>query len=977
MLKFLLFLIAFAITSPLFCRDSIFIKEINTSFVLDNKKSINRYLCLTDSLSDTAIFENIKILRTYLKRGIETSERLKYDKGIFEFIVRYMNIDDYSDMADTLYILQAIELAKSDLIGFDEKTSNKEIYHLYSQLGLKYMYEEEYYLAIKNFEKSIEYAKVSNLHYTTDLSKINLIYELLAYDDEELEYYMKSLIIVKEDIGKSPPDFFATYELQNANMGLARLYSEFGQVDSSFYYAAECLENMESLESFLKQDTSLTYAQKYTVKRSLFRNFLALFEIQDKGIKLSLSPSEILEKIALYKIADDFHTLKFQTMQLRLAIAENNIQQSKRLFEQIAQDIIEDNKELCSKYYELIGDYNKALNYQRAFGEDERNRLTSLGKKQINFIHAEFNAEEREAKIITLKREALLNIKQNEGLTVGLFLIIGLLFFVVYHLILRTKQRTLLEKDVKNKEVIIKQGKKLSKIRGIQERMYANISHELRTPLTLIKGNLNQITVNAESKIFVEKALAQSKDLEMMITQIMDLSKAETKGLILNCNRFYIEDLLAYLKHTFYITAQVKDIQVELDLSQNVQTEIVTDIEKLTTILKNLFSNALKFTSPGGKLSIRSTVENQTLTIKVQDTGRGIAASDLPHVFDRYYQSLELNLASEGGFGIGLAICKEYIDFIKGTISVESEMGIGSTFTITVPLRLEKCKKSGWYAFPAKLPQSNTISLNSGGLPQGEFILIVEDNIEMSEYIKGLLDKSFDVVVAHNGREAIKILERSKPILIISDLMMPIMDGMKMISQIKLRADWAVIPILILTAKDNVLSELKAIRIGVDSYVTKPFDDDELLANIHNILDFAEKRGNALISAREDKDTGSISTIQTSVDSTISESDRIWLKKLEEKITPIISDYDLNIEKIAEVLSMSTTHINRKMKEATGLTPKKYVTELRLLAARKLLENRIHDSVKVVAYTVGFKSYKTFSRNFKNRFGKYPSEYLD
>lgn len=388
---------------------------------------------------------------------------------------------------------------------------------------------------------------------------------------------------------------------------------------------------------------------------------------------------------------------------------------------------------------------------------------------------------------------------------------------------------------------------------------------------------------------------------------------------------------------------------------------IKLDKEKLEIILNNLISNAVKFTPKGGSVTVRVYDNKNEILISVHDTGVGIQPDELPLIFDRFYQASNTDKIQTGGTGIGLALSLELSKLMKGTITVESIPSKGSCFTLKIP-RNEVL--GGFIPVPETdvyLNESYTFHKT------GARILIVEDNTSLSDYLVAIMSEYYQVLCAENGKKAVEILERldenDLPNLIVSDVMMPEMDGYQLLEYLKSHEMFWKIPVVMLTARVALQDKLKALRIGVDDYITKPFEEEELLVRIYNLLKYATNRQDELIayeSEEEHKPTL---------------SDQNWLANFEKYIGENFSDETFSIIKTSTHFAMSESTLLKKVKLLTGLSPVEYLREYRLNIGKELLEKGEKQTIAEVAFAVGFSNAKAFSQSFKVRFGKLPSAY--
>jgi DNA-binding response OmpR family regulator/anti-sigma regulatory factor (Ser/Thr protein kinase) len=414
------------------------------------------------------------------------------------------------------------------------------------------------------------------------------------------------------------------------------------------------------------------------------------------------------------------------------------------------------------------------------------------------------------------------------------------------------------------------------------------------------------------------------------------------------------------------------DFVLNYEMEQDLQLEL--DKDKLETIFNNVLSNAMKFTPKGGKITVNVEDRQHEIAIKVKDTGRGIHPDDIDNVFNRFYQSrkdvLGKRLNSEGGTGIGLALSKEFIKLMNGKIWVESDWTVGSTFFITLPRK----EVFGMVEMETVEETVQTLQVETlhgkVSTTNTQKILIVEDNYSLRDYLETILTPHYQIETAKNGQVALDILENNKtsktpqPDLILSDIIMPVMDGYELLTILKSKADYRNIPVIMLTARADIQDKLKALRIGVDDYILKPFDEEELFVRIENLLANYEERKTFLLS---------IDTTNPEVSLLISEDDQKWLEEVETIILKEMNNSIFSNDYLAGILSLHRRVLYHKIKALTGLTPTRYIRIIRLQRAKLLLDQG--NSVKEVAYQVGFQTPEYFSTLFKKEFGKSPSQY--
>ncbi len=543
------------------------------------------------------------------------------------------------------------------------------------------------------------------------------------------------------------------------------------------------------------------------------------------------------------------------------------------------------------------------------------------------------------------------------------------------------EQKRLESLVAKATERIEKQAEELRHLDEVKSRFFANVSHELRTPLSLLLGPISSVLKGnrQDNRDFTLLKLAQmhGQQLLQLVNQILDLSKLESGKLELQEKPTALYPLLRRIVAAFESHAERKGIQFVFQYQAEKNLQLLVDSLKLETILNNLLSNALKFTPAGGTIQVVAENLANAMRIGVSDTGRGIHPDDLPKIFDRFYQSGLPGAPTEGGTGIGLALCRELAELMGGKISAESAgLGEGSRFFFEFPLKEVLGKTTDLPEEAPELVETGAF-LPLGDSPQpvqqAATLLIVEDNVSLRDYLKLTLPSQYRVITAENGQEALGLMHRlseaqTLPDLIISDIMMPVMDGFQFLEHLKNDPHFRVIPVIMLTARADMQDKLRALRIGVDDYLLKPFEEEELLVRISTLLErYGERRQSPNHTATEENQA---TTPEHSA------GELAWLADLENLVVSEAQNDLLSVSWIADRMHLSERQFQRRLKNLTGLSPNAYLNEVRLQEARRLLEQGKVHSVKELAWTMSFRNEKYFSQIFRERFGKTPSELL-
>ena len=594
------------------------------------------------------------------------------------------------------------------------------------------------------------------------------------------------------------------------------------------------------------------------------------------------------------------------------------------------------------------------------------------------------------------------------------FLIDALLFFLVIYLVVKWRSKKLqhekqqLEKIVKNrtKEIdeknrqlewqtlqLQEQSGKLREMDQVKSRFFANISHDFRTPLTLIMGPLEQMLTREKEqhqKKQLNLMLRNSQQLLMLINQLLDLSKLDSGKLKLQAGPQNIISFIKGIISTFESLAA----ENRLNLTSRANAEDITvyfDPGKMEQIMGNLLINAVKFTPPGGEIGVSVTVYSpEIVEISVRDTGMGIPKEQLDRIFDRFYQadsSLHRSSQQIKGTGIGLALTKELVVLHHGNIDVHSRMGenSGTEFIIRLPLGKDHLQPGEITDSPAststyrepiriRVDESNTrgeeVEEEESSEPkkQGDreknIILVVEDNPDVREYIRGPLQPYYTVVEAADGKEGIHKAKTIIPDLVISDIMMPGTDGYELCRTLKKDIKTSHIPVILLTAKASEESIIEGLETGADDYITKPFSTKILEARVKNLI---ELRRQLHIKMNREM------TLQPA-EISVSSMDQKFLKELQEMIEKNLGDPGFNVEQLANKLYMSQSTLYRKILALTGETVTEFIRSYRLKRAAQLLKARF-GNVTEVAFEVGFSNTAYFTKCFKKKFHRLPSQF--
>lgn len=506
-----------------------------------------------------------------------------------------------------------------------------------------------------------------------------------------------------------------------------------------------------------------------------------------------------------------------------------------------------------------------------------------------------------------------------------------------------------------------------------KSRFFTNITHEFRTPLTVILGVSDQLAKeqkdqNQAKKIELIKR--NGDNLLRLVNQILDLSKLESQTLQLNYTQ---GDVLAYLK---YITESLHSVANAQNLLLKVEsdhTSLLMDYDpvRLLQIIYNLLSNAIKFTPSGGKITLKANEVGNNLHLSVADTGAGIAEDELNQLFDRFFQAKNQQHAKTSGTGIGLSLTRELVRLMGGEISVESKKGLGTQFNIVLPItRLAPKENDLSYPDTSLSQPSNPITpvenyLHQNKYPASSTILLIEDNADVVEYLTACLQNEFQLDFAFNGQAGIEKALETQPDLIISDVMMPIKDGFEVLGLLKSDEKTSHIPIILLTARADIQSRLAGLRKGADAYLAKPFNPEELIATIQNLLETRKKLQlkyqQLVIVAPPIND----------VKAEVEDMEDLFIQKFKAVVNENVSNSNFEMPDLEKALAMSRSQIYRKIKALTDKSPSQLIRSIRLQQGRHLLLTT-QLTVSEIAYEVGYTAINNFSDAYLEEFGERP-----
>lgn len=770
-------------------------------------------------------------------------------------------------------------------------------------------------------------------------------------------------------------------------INLGRSYEgkqEYGQAELYYTQAIELRDNLEDEYGVVAAEIEL--AEVYRKQNKMEQARTLVFQIIDKSTEESNPRVLILAYNTLSKI------LSFDG---RSAAAEDYATKALTLSKKVASRYDEkETLENISEIFAIRKDFKTAYEKHIKYSELNQQLFSEESIRKIEQLKNKYEIEQQEAENEFLRKQAELSnevIRRQKIIIILSVLgvvLIGTVALIIYRAFLIRKQLSAeisaqKDKIETDKNLIESQSKKLIELDKAKSRFFANVSHDLRSPLSLILGNLDMLKEDDEnflsptSKKNLEVSLKNSKRLLYLTDEINDLTRLEEGKIKLKTENVSINSYLKMLLEMFKSTAEYKGIRMEYISKLPDQYSFRIDSRQFEKIFYNLVSNALRYTKKGDRITIEAEALAKEVVIKFIDTGEGINKESLPYIFDRFYQSSDQEYKAQEGMGIGLALVRDLVQLHNGYISVESEKGVGTTFIIKMPVveaQVEQIRKPSNYITDhqeinrdLEINKATKVSIDlsdEGELSKAK-ILLVDDHPEIRYYIRQILEDDYVVFEAAHGLEALDVLNREEIDLIITDLMMPWMDGFELIEAINSNSQWKKIPLLVVSARISGEDKEKVLFQGINDYLQKPFAKKELVLRIENLIKQKEKY------ADETKNV-----FQTLLKNNLVDVEQDIKLKLEQIVKDRINDPNLSVFTLSDAMAASERQVYRLVKKLTGLTPLEYITEIRLQFADYLIRQRKVSNATEAAKAIGINNVTTFNRLYHKKYNTKPSELL-
>lgn len=857
---------------------------------------------------------------------------------------RYREADRFND-AITCH-RQTLELAQqlSDTI---------EIIQTYNQIGT-------------NFRRMGIMDEASSCHYdalalceqysdkSSDVALKNRVVSLNGIGNVQLsmENYNAAIIAFRQALsGEQQLNSELGQAINYANIGA--IFEKQGMIDSAWIYYRRSMQHNQAARSNLGISLCHTY----------FGNLLEKDKQWDKAIQEYRSAYDLMEKSQ-----DRWHWIESCIALARVNISKGDMITAQEYLTRASHTAkkIQSREHLREVYwlnylyYEKLGDCPKAFaNYK--LSKEYADSISNI-KNTIHLQNVRVNFEkEKSSRELALIQENYRIEQRNKRIILftGIFIllltivIIGFLLYVV-----RIKSKT--QKIMRHMETV-------------RSKFFTNITHEFRTPLTVILGLANRLSEKAgkdqESIASLQTIIRQGDHLLNLINQLLNISKVRSA---IEEPDWRTGDIVAFIRmivESFQLFAQQKHLNLIFVPQQNfLQVDFVP--EYFRKIMHNLLSNALKYTPKGGHIFITATQEKNNVIIQIADSGKGIDKQDLPHIFETFYQGN--NSCMDMGTGVGLSLARQMIETMGGQITVKSAIGKGTVFFVSLPLRHGTSQWKAWV--PGEFDKNTTSSVTTpnpippkteSSKPDTTTILLVEDNQDVAFYIGDLLKDRYRLLYARDGKEGLEKAIEYMPDLILTDLMMPGMNGFDLCKEIRNSFVLNHIPIIIITAKSDDMDKVQGIEAGADAYLLKPFNTYELYVRINKLLEQRRVLREKYSHALRNNCTDTVKLLP---------ADQAFIDRLTDIIYSQISDTSLNSDKIAEKMCMSKSQLNRKIRVITDNNTSAYILYVRMEKAKRMLSSN-DMPIGDIAMQCGFEDAGYFGRVFKQTFRMTPSQY--
>ncbi len=862
-------------------------------------------------------------------------------------------------------------------------------------LGKLYRNNSMFEEAIEQHSKGYEIACKLNdtVEIIRALNNMGTNYRRVGIMDEATSYHYQALTVCEQYSDKKSWD--AKKNRVISLNGIGNIYMTIGDYAAADTILRMALEGERELESSLGQainyanlgaimehrnetDSAWVYYRKSLEQNEaagsqlgIALNHASFGDLYEKDGKLAKAIEEYKIAYDLMKESEDmWHWLNASEALARVYLKRGDTRTAAEYIRQsdtVATEInsIGHMADVAYLKYQLAdknGNDREALKYFIEYNDYQSKISSEESRNQIQNMRIKLERDRRQAEIDVVKKSY-----KNERTVKNVFIVLLILVFL-----LATVMISFLLYSLRMRS---RNTKLLNKLEQTRTEFFTNITHEFRTPLTVILGLSEQMQEDEEPKKDVVRRRAsiisrQGNNLLQLINQLLDISKVKSAIGTPDWQNGNIVTYVNMIAESYQETCAQKRIELSFVSAEN---EINMDFvpHYIKRIVDNLISNSIKFTPSYGKIYVTTKREDDNLVLTVADNGRGIDPEDLPHIFDSFYQGKAVT-DGDMGTGIGLSLVSQIVKACEGKITVYSTLSEGTIFTVRLPLHHSEdtlTKFDFMQDNSTKVESITSVEANvtdAGDDEDGKKrILVVEDHSDVSYYIGSILEDKYSVFYARTGKEGISKAKEILPDLIVTDLMMPEMDGLEMSQQIRKSELLCHIPIVVITAKTAEEDRIKGIEAGADAYLNKPFNKDELTTLVCNLI----KQRKMLMKRFQNKD------FAAKDESEHSNANQQFIDRFVSLVYANIKSGDISVEGLASQMAMTGSQLRRKIHTITGVNPATYISNIRMNRARHMLETNEEMPIGDVALECGFYDMAHFSRIFKQMYGVSPSKY--
>jgi signal transduction histidine kinase/DNA-binding response OmpR family regulator/Tfp pilus assembly protein PilF len=867
----------------------------------------------------------------------------------------------------------SIEYYTSALNAVDHAAFPKETADYLNDIGVIYKEWGKLPQALQYFFKAqqINIQLNNKRSLASNLDNIGSIYLENGDHKKSLEYFTRGLEIEK--------DINNQYGIPYSYLSIGSAYKEMGKIDSSLYY----LRKSEKIFLANNDETGLTGAYvkigeilgiqgKYPDSKAIFEKVVDLASKAGDNRSLAYAYNG-LAKDALNSNKTNI-AIEYFNKSIALAEEGNYVH------------LLKNNFTFLSEAYTKTDNFKAANNYLSSLIAINDSIFQIEKRKQANELLVQYETDKKENEILLLNKQNRLNeqlLSRQRLITAGVIVLLILSALVLLLLVKQNREKTRVNKLLnrqkemieQKQQMIIEQNEKLSEqseqlkeMDKIKNRFFTNISHEFRTPLTLIISPVDKMleSLPAKHKPVLQQIKRNANNLLLLINQLLELSRMEKGFIKMRMQKADIASESKFIASMFQSKADEKGIQIIH--SECMPIEAYFDKEKFEAITGNLISNAIKHTRKGKvEITIETDKNKENLIYRVSDTGEGIPEEALPFIFDRFFKGDGNKNGYKASTGIGLAFVKELINIYKGNIHVSSKQGKGSLFTVILPLNpgIFNTNEIEIIVTPTIIKEQTVSkpSKNDSNKTQKESLLLIEDHDELRQHLASILSEKFTIMEAPDGLTGEKLALKNLPDLIVTDVMMPGIDGIELTRRLKENEETSHIPVIVLTAMASEAHRLSGLKNKADDYITKPFSNNELLARIENLLENRKQLRKKYMK----------SITVTPSEITTNSVDEQFIAKLLDIVESNLDNSELSVDTLCNEAGVSRATLHKKLKSLVNQSATEFINTIRVKRASMLIQQNA-GSISEIAYRVGFNNLSYFTKTFKNHFGITPSQ---